>query len=60
LIAAVLLTRAMTTMLVGVKPTDPATFACIAVVFLAISALASYLPARRAAGLDPMTALRED
>jgi predicted permease len=60
LVAAVLLTRAMTTMLVGVKPTDPATFACIAVVFLAISALASYLPARRAAGLDPMTALRED
>ncbi|HEY4050869.1 MAG TPA: ABC transporter permease [Acidobacteriaceae bacterium] len=60
LIAAFILTRAMITMLVGVKPADPATFISISVVFLAISALASYLPARRAAGLDPMTALREE
>lgn len=60
LIAAFLLTRAMSTMLVGVKPTDPLTFAGITLVFLAISTLASWLPARRAAGLDPTRALREE
>jgi ABC-type antimicrobial peptide transport system permease subunit len=59
IIAALVLTRLMSTMLVGVKPTDPATFASMTVLFFVISALASYLPARRAAGLDPMTALRE-
>jgi predicted permease len=58
-VAAFLLTRMMSTMLIGVKPTDPATFAGMTVVFFAISAVASWLPARRAAGLDPMTALRE-
>jgi len=58
--AALVLTRAMTTMLVGVRPTDPATFSAIAVLFFAIAALASWLPARRAAGLDPTTALRDE
>src|SRR5216683_6559756 len=60
LIAAFALTRAMTTMLVGVKATDPATFATMAVVFLLIAAAASWLPAWRAASLDPTTALREE
>jgi putative ABC transport system permease protein len=59
LIAALLLTRLMTSMLVGVKPSDPQTFVAMALVFFAISALASWLPARRAASLDPTTALRE-
>ena len=59
LVAAFLLGRVMTAMLVGVKATDPATFVAMAVVFLGISALASWLPARRAAGLDPKTALHE-
>jgi putative ABC transport system permease protein len=59
LVAALLLTRLMTSMLVGVKPTDPQTFVAMAAVFFAISALASWLPARRAASLDPTTALRE-
>jgi putative ABC transport system permease protein len=59
LIAAFILTRVMSTMLVGVKPTDPTTFAAMTVVFFVIAGLASYLPARRAAGLDPMTSLRE-
>ena len=59
LIAAFALTRVMTTMLVGVKATDPATFATMAMVFLAIAAFASWLPARRAATLDPTSALRE-
>jgi putative ABC transport system permease protein len=58
--AAVGLTRIMTTMLVGVKPQDPATFSAIAALFFAIAALACWIPARRAAGLDPTTALREE
>jgi predicted permease len=59
IVAALVLTRVMSTMLIGIKPTDPATFVAMTVVFFAISALACYLPARRAAGLDPMTTLRE-
>lgn len=60
LMAALLLTRGMTAMLVGVKATDPATFFTMAVVFLLIAATASWLPARRAAGMDPTKALREE
>jgi putative ABC transport system permease protein len=60
LAAAYALTRVMAGMLVGVRPTDPATFAAIPVMFLIISALAAWLPARRAAGLDPAVALREE
>ena len=59
LVAAILLRRVIVAMLVGVKPTDPATFAAVTVVFLAIASLASWLPARRAAILDPTKALRE-
>ena len=59
LAAALLLTRAMRTMLVGVRPTDPITFLAVAAVFFAIAAVSSWIPARRAAGLDPTTALRE-
>jgi putative ABC transport system permease protein len=59
LIAALLLTRAMTAMLVGVRPTDPATFVAMGLVFFVIAALSAWLPARRAAALDPTAALRE-
>jgi predicted permease len=59
IIAAFVLGRVISAMLVGVKSTDPATFAGVSVVFLAISTLASWLPARRAAALDPTKALRE-
>jgi putative ABC transport system permease protein len=59
LLAAFLLTRLMTTMLVGVKATDPTTFGSMVVLFFLIAGLASWLPARRAANLDPNTALRE-
>ena len=59
LVAALLLTRAMTKLLVGVTPTDPLTFAAIVVVFFAIAGLASFLPARRAAGVEPTVALRQ-
>jgi putative ABC transport system permease protein len=54
------LTRSITSMLVGVKPADPATFASMAILFLGIAFVASWLPARRAANLDPAAALRED
>jgi len=60
LIAAFALTRLMATMLVGVRATDSATFASMAVLFLLIGLLASWLPARRAAALDPISALREE
>jgi putative ABC transport system permease protein len=50
----------MSTMLVGVSPTDPLTFAAIAAFFLGITALACWIPARRAARLDPVAALREE
>jgi putative ABC transport system permease protein len=60
LLAALGLTRAMASMLVGVRPIDGLTFCGISVLFLLISGLASWLPARRAAGLDPSTALREE
>jgi putative ABC transport system permease protein len=59
LLAALGLTRVMTSMLVGVKATDPATFAVMTVLFFVMSAVASWLPAHRAAALDPTAALRE-
>jgi predicted permease len=58
--AALLLTGAMTTMLVGVKPTDPVTFVAMAAGFLAVAVVACGLPAWRASRLDPMVALRDD
>jgi putative ABC transport system permease protein len=60
IVGALLLTRIMVTMLVGVSPNDPLTFAAIALLFLVIATAASWLPARRAAALDPTVALRED
>jgi putative ABC transport system permease protein len=57
-IAALVLTRAMSSMLVGVTATDPATFAAMIGLFFAIAAVASWAPARRAAALDPTTTLR--
>ena len=60
LLAAFLLTRVLASMLVEVKPTDPVTFISVAVLFLLIAILASWLPAHRAAGLDPTTALRQE
>src|SRR6185437_6686259 len=47
-------------MLVAIAPTDPATYAVIAVLFALIAALACWVPARRAAALDPNVALREE
>ena len=59
LIAARGLTRLMTAMLVGVKATDLATFTTMVFLFLLLAAVSSWMPARRAAALDPARALRE-
>jgi putative ABC transport system permease protein len=57
-VAAVVVTRWMSSVLFDVKPTDPLTFAAVAVVLGTVAFLASYLPARRAMRVDPMVALR--
>jgi len=59
LAGALAATRVMASLLVGVEPTDPMTFAAIALLFLVIVAAASWLPAWRASRLDPMEAIRE-
>ena len=58
LVAALLSTRLLAFLLYGISPIDPITFAGVTGAFLIIVLLASYLPARRAASIDPMVALR--
>ena len=58
LIASVVLTRWMSSMLFGVTPTDPLTYILLAGVMLLVGALAAFLPARRALKVDPVIALR--
>jgi len=60
LMGALALTRVMEAILFDVSPTDPATYAVVTVVLLGIGLLATYLPARRAASVDPVEALRAD
>jgi putative ABC transport system permease protein len=59
-VAAAALTRMMSSMLVGVGATDPMTFGAMVLLFLGLAALACWIPARRAAGLDPNVALRDE
>jgi putative ABC transport system permease protein len=59
-VAAVGLTRLLQGLLFEVEPTDPITFIGVAVVLLSASLLASYIPARRAARVDPIVALRTE
>jgi putative ABC transport system permease protein len=58
LIVAIAATRWLETLLFQIEPHDPATFVGIAVLLLAVASMACYLPARRAARVDPLTALR--
>jgi predicted permease len=58
LIAALGFSRLINSLLFGVQSTDPLTFAAIALLLLAVALLASYIPARRAARIDPMISLR--
>ena len=59
-LGATILTRSMKSVLFGIEPSDPWTLAQVIVVLLAAAALASWLPARRALAIDPVTALRDD
>lgn len=58
LVGAFFVARLMEGLLFGVTSTDPATFAGVSLVLVLVALAATYLPARRAAGLDPMTTLR--
>jgi predicted permease len=60
LVAAVLLGRLVRSMLYGVEPNDPVTVACGVLVLLAVALGASWIPARRAAGVQPVQALRHE
>jgi len=59
LVLAAVLTRLMGSLLFGVRPADPMTFAAVTVFLLVVALAASYVPAARAAALDPVRALQE-
>jgi predicted permease len=59
-LGAIALTRFLSSMLFGVTPTDPLTFTAVALALLGVGVLACYIPARRAAKVDPVVALRHE
>jgi putative ABC transport system permease protein len=60
IVGALAATRALSALLFEIKPADPLTFACTATLLFCVVLLASYVPARRAAKVDPMVALRDE
>jgi ABC-type antimicrobial peptide transport system permease subunit len=60
LAAAAGLTRLMSSLLYGITPLDPVTYAVVPVILVIATVLASYLPARRAVSVDPVEALRSE
>jgi len=60
LVGALLLSRYMTTLLFGVTPTEPVVYVAVSLVLVAVALVASWLPARRAAKIDPLVALRSE
>jgi ABC-type antimicrobial peptide transport system permease subunit len=57
-VASVVVGRWVAALLFGTTPTDPATFAAMIAVMIAVALVAGYIPARRAARINPMVALR--
>jgi ABC-type antimicrobial peptide transport system permease subunit len=60
LLGAAALSRIMASQLYGVEAIDPSTFALVAVVLSSVAMVATYIPAHRAARIDPMTALQAE
>jgi ABC-type antimicrobial peptide transport system permease subunit len=60
LVCALAVTRLVSRLLYGVSPMDPVTFVGVALLLVIVAMLASWLPARRAAKVDPMEALRNE
>ncbi len=60
LVGAIAAVRLLSSLLFGVSGRDPVTFAAVTAILIAVSAVASYLPARRAANIDPLEAVRQD